>query len=126
MASKGFALLAAGALLAAAASPAALAHGGHYPRARVGVYIGGPLWWGPRFYYPPAYYYYPPYPYYYQYPPVATGPASPPVYVERGETAAESDSTSWWYYCANPAGYYPYVKQCPGGWQRVAPRPPGE
>jgi hypothetical protein len=24
-----------------------------------------------------------------------------------------------WYYCSNPAGYYPYVSQCYGAWQVV-------
>jgi hypothetical protein len=24
-----------------------------------------------------------------------------------------------WYYCSNPAGYYPYVTQCYTGWQAV-------
>jgi hypothetical protein len=24
-----------------------------------------------------------------------------------------------WYYCANPAGYYPYVQQCYTSWQTV-------
>jgi hypothetical protein len=24
-----------------------------------------------------------------------------------------------WYYCADPAGYYPYVTQCNTGWQTV-------
>ena len=24
-----------------------------------------------------------------------------------------------WYYCADPAGYYPYVTQCNIGWQAV-------
>lgn len=24
-----------------------------------------------------------------------------------------------WYYCSNPAGYYPYVTQCNTGWQTV-------
>lgn len=24
-----------------------------------------------------------------------------------------------WYYCADPAGYYPYVSQCNTGWQAV-------
>jgi len=24
-----------------------------------------------------------------------------------------------WYYCADPAGYYPYVAQCNTGWQTV-------
>jgi hypothetical protein len=25
-----------------------------------------------------------------------------------------------WYYCSDPAGYYPYVTQCNNGWQAVA------
>jgi hypothetical protein len=29
-----------------------------------------------------------------------------------------------WYYCDNPAGYYPYVRSCPGPWRAVAPTPP--
>jgi hypothetical protein len=29
-----------------------------------------------------------------------------------------------WYYCYNPAGYYPYVHACPSGW-RVVPAAPG-
>ena len=24
-----------------------------------------------------------------------------------------------WYYCSEPAGYYPYVTQCKTGWQSV-------
>lgn len=46
-------------------------------------------------------------------------PAPPaPVYVT-------PSTNSWWYYCNQPAGYYPYVKQCPSGWARVSPTPPG-
>jgi hypothetical protein len=30
----------------------------------------------------------------------------------------------YWYYCRNPEGYYPYVKQCPEGWMRVVPSAP--
>ena len=29
-----------------------------------------------------------------------------------------------WYYCDNPAGYYPYVRSCMGQWRAVAPTPP--
>lgn len=29
-----------------------------------------------------------------------------------------------WYYCPSAKGYYPYVRDCPGGWQRVSPTPP--
>jgi hypothetical protein len=28
-------------------------------------------------------------------------------------------SSATWYYCSNPAGYYPYVTQCNTGWQPV-------
>ena len=35
---------------------------------------------------------------------------------------------SYWYFCQDPEGYYPYVKQCPKGWQKVVPKqaPEGE
>lgn len=29
----------------------------------------------------------------------------------------------YWYYCQDPPGYYPYVQQCPRGWQPVSPTP---
>lgn len=28
-----------------------------------------------------------------------------------------------WYRCASPAGFYPAVQSCPGGWQAVSPPP---
>lgn len=28
----------------------------------------------------------------------------------------------WWYYCRSAGAYYPYVKHCAGGWERVSPR----
>jgi hypothetical protein len=81
---------------------------GHF---RGEVYIGGPVWgpsyYGPGYYPPP--YYYPPAPVYVQ--PVA--PEPPPVYVEK--------SDDYWYYCAQPKAYYPYVKECPQGWMKVVP-----
>lgn len=111
-------------LFGAVASESALARGGHHHRSRVGVgvFIGAPLFW----YYPPPYYYYPPayYPPAY-YPPVVSVPSSPPVYIERGDAQpAPERAQSYWYYCPDSRAYYPYVKQCPGGWQRVAPQPP--
>jgi hypothetical protein len=30
-----------------------------------------------------------------------------------------------WYYCEDPAGYYPYVRSCNGQWQAVPATPPG-
>lgn len=109
-----------------AASDVALAqhrHGG----PRVGVYIGGPLWWGgyPS-YYGPSYYgpsYYPPS---YYYPPLVQ--PSPPVYIEQPQppapaAAATAPTPGYWYYCRESQGYYPYAKECPTAWERVAPQP---
>jgi hypothetical protein len=28
-------------------------------------------------------------------------------------------ATQYWYYCQNPAGYYPYIQQCSTNWQPV-------
>ncbi|MBV8977314.1 MAG: hypothetical protein JOZ13_08030 [Alphaproteobacteria bacterium] len=28
-----------------------------------------------------------------------------------------------WYHCANPEGYYPYIKSCRGGWEQVPAQP---
>ena len=110
-------LLAAMAL--AFAAPAA-ARGDHHsyrgPRVSFGFVFG-----------PPAVYYYPRPRYYYP-APVVVAPASPPVYIEQGQAAPEApmtESSAWWYYCADSAAYYPYVKSCAGPWQRVAPQPPG-
>lgn len=88
----------------------------------VGVFIGGPAFWYypyPYAYYPPAYYE----PGYYD-PAAAAVPYSPPTYIEQGDAqAAPAQPEASWYYCAETNSYYPYVKQCPGGWQRVAPQP---
>lgn len=92
--------------------------GGH---TRVGVVIG-PVW-GP-WYYPPTYYYPPYYP---PYQPIVIQRA-PQVYVEQyappQEMPPAPERTSYWYYCAAAKAYYPYVNECPGGWQKVLPQPP--
>jgi hypothetical protein len=33
--------------------------------------------------------------------------------------SGQSDAAQYWYYCSNPAGYYPYVSQCNLPWQTV-------
>ncbi len=92
-------------------------HGHGHGHADIGVgIVVDPFWYGSWPY--PGPYYYPPY----YYPPVVAVPADPPVYIERGDTAP--GSAAYWYYCGQPPGYYPYVKQCPGGWQPVSPHPP--
>jgi hypothetical protein len=42
-----------------------------------------------------------------------------PAYGDATPTA--SAAGSYWYYCQNPAGYYPYVQQCLTQWQPVPP-----
>lgn len=62
-----------------------------------------------------------PYPYYYAYP----YPYQPPVVIE-SEPDVVIDTPApptYWYYCSNPSGYYPYVKQCSVQWMKVAPTP---
>ena len=119
------ATLALGALAFGAAGPAPADHGHGHVHSHVGVgVVVDPFWFSP--YYPGPYYpgpyYYPPY----YYPPsVVAVPATPPVYIERDPAPQES---TYWYYCTQPAGYYPHVKECPGGWQPVSPQhsPEGE
>ena len=112
-------------LLGALASGSAMAdyrgHGGH---VRFGISFGVPLY-APGFY-PVPYYAYPAYPYYaapvYAYPPLAIESPAPPVYVERGAPEAQpapAPVQADWYYCAAAKAYYPYVAECPAGWQRV-------
>lgn len=114
--------------LGALASAPAMARRGH---ASVGVFIG-PGWYPPYYRYPPYYYspyYYSPYynsPYYYPpyYAPVVV---APPTYIEQGVVQAPAPTAvpapGYWYYCSTSAAYYPYVRECPGGWQQVAPQP---
>lgn len=92
-------------------------HRGH-ARVGVGLYFGVPVGgWG--YYYPPPYYYYPPY-----YPQTVVVPAQPQVYIEQGgQAVAQPPAQGYWYYCPDSRAYYPYVRDCPGGWQRVAPQP---
>ncbi|MCE1241365.1 MAG: hypothetical protein LWW83_15725 [Azonexaceae bacterium] len=89
----------------------------HPPRARVGVgvVIGAPVVYSP-WWYPPPWYYYPPTPV------IVTPPPPPPVYIEQSVAPAEPAAGDYWYYCTEASAYYPNVKECPGGWQRVLPR----
>jgi hypothetical protein len=93
--------------------------GGPYPYRYGGprVFIGGGLgWWGPGWWGAP-------YPYYAA-PPVVVPPA-PTEYIQQAPAAPQQ---SYWYYCQNAGAYYPYVKDCPGGWMQVvpSPAPPGQ
>jgi hypothetical protein len=126
---KMIAVVVAGLVLLVAAGPSAARgrggggrggfHGGghfqgHHFRGHFGgrVVIGGGVFLGP-YWYPPYYGY--PYPYYPYYPydpvPVASEPTS---YIQQ-------PMPTYWYYCESAKAYYPYVRECPGGWLTVAP-----
>jgi hypothetical protein len=109
--------------LALTAGTSAWAHRGHgHRRAHVDLFVGVPL--GGSWYAGPPYYRQAPL---IVAPPVAWEPVAPPVYIEQNQEAApdvQGQQDSWWYYCPAQRAYYPYVKTCPQGWQRVAPQPP--
>lgn len=94
-------------LLLAATGGTALADRAH-------VYFGlniGP-YWGP-WYVPPPAYYYPPAPVVIERPnPIYLQPQPAPI--------------GYWYYCRPANAYYPYVNECPSGWEKVLPQPPGQ
>jgi len=60
------------------------------------------------------------YPHYAEPPPVVVR-EQPPAYIPPQQPAAPVQN--YWYYCQNPQGYYPYVKQCTHQWMRVVPTP---
>lgn len=123
-------VLAAAALLGALVCAGAQARpGGHHDgrghghtRVGVGVSIGGPLFWPGPWYGEPFYdpFYGPFYRRYYDYAPVYVVPAPPPVYIERG-MPPPAPPAQFWYYCNDPQGYYPYVKECRTPWRAVSP-----
>jgi len=76
---------------------------------------------------PAPWYYYPPVPYYYPYyPPAVVVPGAPSAYVEQAPAQVYSTNpapASVYYYCAASKAYYPYVRDCPGGWEQVPTQP---
>ena len=96
------------------------------PRVSFGFSFGAPFYAYP--------YYYPPYPYYHRYYPAPVVVERAPVYVEQAPAApapapaqpqAQPQAQApagYWYYCSESGAYYPYVQECAGGWQRVAPQ----
>jgi hypothetical protein len=103
-------------------------HGGHYSRWHGGAYWAWPwiaAWplyhWGFGYPYYGHYGYYGPYA---AYPPYEPAPS---VYVELdpagGAPSAAPAPKVLWYYCNEPAGYYPYVQECNSPWVKVLPPP---
>ncbi|MGZ5050744.1 MAG: hypothetical protein ACXWAS_06770 [Methylobacter sp.] len=90
----------------------------HYDRS--GFVIGTP--------YVQPNYYWPDYnaPLYYSTPNVIIQSA-PPVYIEQQVVPEVPPAqTGGWNYCPDPAGYYPYEQECPGGWLQIEPQPVGQ
>ena len=118
----------------------------HFNRSNSHYHLGigfggfyGPSFFGPGFF-GSGYYNYPGYPYSYRYrypgayyyprgyysSPSVIAPSTPIIYIQREApvtSQTQSVQTNYWYYCRNPEGYYPYIKQCPEGWLQVAPQP---
>jgi hypothetical protein len=99
---------------------------GLYWRGGPGYWAGWPYYgygygWGAGFAYP----------YTYAYPPLVlnTSPA-PQVFIQQEApapaAAAALPATSYWYYCTQPAGYFPYVQGCSHAWMKVVPQAPSD
>lgn len=122
-------------------------HGGHF-WGPLGVVLGAavlysaleprPVYYEPRVIYSPPVYYYPPTTYVQPY--LVPGdtiisptylvpePSSPPPQpsISLGQNIQSGPGASgqqWWYVCRKPAGYYPNVRECPSGWEKVPPVP---
>jgi hypothetical protein len=110
------------------------AYGPHYPafrpvvpawRAsywgpRAGVYIGAPAYWGGWPYSWGAGY---AVPYVLPYAAAPLVVATAPQVIVQSAPPAGADS--FWYYCTQPAGYFPYVQSCSQQWMKVVPQVPG-
>ena len=137
------AVIAAGALAAAPASAQRGYHGhghggGHFWGPFGGFLLGSAIVYSamqPRtVYYAPQVTYWPNVPvttigpaYYaepiYAGPPAASIPPPPPGGSQ--VSALSLPGSEWWYFCKDPNGYYPYVRECKSGWEKVSPTPPG-
>ena len=119
MATRKVLVVAALAAVAASAASPAWSHGrGHHHHGghvRFGIVLGAPLIHWPHSHYHP-----------YD-PRTVVIREEPRTYIEKGDApdASPSPSSGYWYYCRSADLYYPYTKHCPGGWERVAPQPPG-
>lgn len=58
----------------------------------------------------------------YVYPAPVAAPAA--TYVQPAVPLATPQQQADWYYCADSQSYYPYVRECAVGWQRVPATPP--
>jgi hypothetical protein len=100
---------------------------GHGPIVHLGISYGFPVY-VPR-YFPAPVYTFPRYAFpvpVHVYPPAVIRHYPSPVYIEQSISPAEPappQAQNDWYYCADSRMYYPYARECPGGWQRVPAQP---
>lgn len=111
-------------------------HGG-YRSPRVGIYYGPGFgywsawnygWgWGYGVPYPYAYPYAVGYPFAYTPLVINTTPIQQ-TYIQQEPVAEASvqpvPPVNYWYYCTQPAGYFPYVRNCNQPWMKVLPQNP--
>jgi hypothetical protein len=91
------------------------------PRVGVGFYFGAPLFWDYGFAYPYPGYVVPTYAdaSFYSTPLIIENETD--VYVQPPANAP-APAANYWYYCTDPAGYYPYVQTCNKAWVPVSPQ----
>jgi hypothetical protein len=106
---------------------------GGYWGPSVGIYYGGPGYWGGWPYawgYGYGYGYGYPYSVPYTYSPVVVNATPvPQSYIQQDSEAAPAQSApvpAYWYYCTQPAGYFPHVQGCSHSWMKVIPQAPGD
>ena len=107
-------------------------HGGYWG-PRVGLYFGGPGYWGG---WPYAWGAWPyawgaDYAYGYRAAPIVVyDTTQPQSFIQQEPPAAGAaqvaPEVSYWYYCTQPAGYFPYVKDCSQPWLKVVPQAPSQ
>ena len=108
------------------AAPPPAWHGGFHghPAVREWVFVGPSGWWVEPWWWEPWW----AEPNYFDYSygtPLVLVQEAPPVYLQQEPPAPQG---AYWYYCPNPPGYYPYIRDCPAGWMTVVPPgagPPG-
>lgn len=83
--------------------------GGFHGRSHGSIFLGAPIIVAPGYY-----------PYGYAYP-YADVPFSAYGDPDAAGTEPQESGSNYWYYCRNPAGYYPAVQTCPSGWLQVVP-----
>jgi len=108
------------------------------PRVGFGVYINpfplvvgnpyyAPSYYGPSYYYGSSYYAYPrevviqsP-TVIYSTPSYSSVPVQAPTYnMYEPQPSTPALNANEWLYCNQPDGFYPAIKDCPGGWRKIS------